>query len=286
MTFSFLDQTIGEDMNLLFLTDDPEVAGYTDVCGVRTVFIDLESLGKQERQGGMNTVISQHQRENISPVKAALSNARLLVRTNPLHSESSSEVDYCIDAGADMLMLPMFRSAAELEEYCDLVDGRVPVVPLVETVGALRDVEQIVTLAGVSELHFGLNDLRIDIGLSFLFEVVAQGVLDEAAEICRTAGVPFGVGGISRVEGGLIPGRSVLGEYLRLGASGTILSRCFHQSAENLDDLKSKVDLKLEIEKLNTAREELLGRPHSAVESDHVEFQQRIGEIVSSRKAA
>ena len=273
-------------MNYLFLTDDPEVAQFVEVCGVQRVFIDLEWLGKVERQGGMNTVISRHDRSNIAPVKAKLNDTQLLVRTNPLHAESKSEVDFCVEAGADLLMLPMFRSANELKRFCDMVDGRVPILPLVETVGALRDVAKIVQLPGVVELHFGLNDLKIDMGMSFLFEVVAKDVLDSAAAICRTAGMPFGVGGISRVEGGLIPGRAVLGEYLRLGANGTILSRCFHQSAENLADLQSKVDLKLEIEKMNIAYQELSRRSASVIERDHISFQQRIGEIVSARKAA
>ena len=273
-------------MKYFFITDDPQVASFVDHHGVEYVFVDLESLGKQERQGGFDTVISQHDRNSIPPVKQSLSDARLMVRINPLHSGTPNEVDYCINAGAELIMLPMFRSATELIQVTRFVGGRVPMIPLVETAGAVRDLEKIVEIDGIEQLHFGLNDLRLDMGLSFLFESVANGLIDRVADTCHEASMPFGVGGVARAAGGLIPGKMVLGEYLRVGALATILSRDFHHRAKDLDDLKAKVDFPSEIEQLRVAEAELHQRSPQEVESDRAEFARRVQQVVASKKDA
>jgi 2-keto-3-deoxy-L-rhamnonate aldolase RhmA len=274
-------------MKYLFLTDDPQVAAYVTDCGVHRVFLDLEIRGKVERQGGKDTIISSHRAENIRGVKAAIQSGELLVRTNPLHPGSQDEVDYCIDAGADILMLPMFRSADEVREYCQLVRGRVPVCPLVETHSAVRDLERILRIDGVSEVHFGLNDLHIDLGLRFLFEVVANGVLEKAADLCTRMEKPFGIGGIATLGGGLVPGELVLGEYVRLGSTAVILSRAFHHKAKDLADLQSKVNLPHELAKLAEAQVRLRRRTSVETELDRRRFRQCVRDVVApSAKAA
>jgi len=269
-----------------FITDDRDVAAFIDQFGVSFAFIDLEVMGKQERQGGHDTVMSQHDRESIPVVRQALETARTLVRINPLNAGTANEVDFCIDAGAELLMLPMFRSALELEQVIRFVGGRVPIIPLVETVGAVQDLQRIVALEGIEQLHFGLNDLRLDLGLSFLFESVANGLIDKVAETCHQASMPFGVGGVARAAGGLIPGKMVLGEYLRVGAIATILSRDFHHRAKNLADLRAKVDFPDEMAQLKQAEAELLQRNLQEIEADRSEFVRRVRQVVAFKKAS
>ena len=43
-------------------------------------------------------------------------------------------------------------------------------------------------------------------GLKFMFEPLANGLIDEVAHIITSAGLPFGFGGIARVGEGIIPG--------------------------------------------------------------------------------
>jgi hypothetical protein len=45
----------------------------------------------------------------------------------------------------------------------------------------------------------------------------------------QEAGLRFGFGGIARLDEGLLPGRDVLAEHLRLGSRAVILSRTFHR---------------------------------------------------------
>ena len=75
-----------------------------------------------------------------------------------------------IVAGADIIMLPMFRTVDEIKLVSDAISGRCAFVPLVETVDALKISATIAAFEGVNEIYFGLNDLHRDAGLSFIFE--------------------------------------------------------------------------------------------------------------------
>ena len=46
-------------LKLMYITNQPKIAKIADENGVDRIFVDLEKIGKQERQGGMDTVQSQ-----------------------------------------------------------------------------------------------------------------------------------------------------------------------------------------------------------------------------------
>lgn len=48
-------------LKLMYITNDPMVATVAENSGVDRIWIDLENLGKEERQKGMNSVKSNHQ---------------------------------------------------------------------------------------------------------------------------------------------------------------------------------------------------------------------------------
>ncbi|WP_339733422.1 aldolase/citrate lyase family protein [uncultured Gimesia sp.] len=273
-------------MQYLFLTDCPEIAGYVEQCGVDQIFVDLEILGKAERQAGMDTVISHHKRENVKKVKQAVTRAEVLVRVNPINSQSIEEIESVIEQGADCLMLPMFRSLEEVEWFCQRVDSRAQVVPLVETVGAMNQLDQIVQVPGVSQIHIGLNDLHIDLELNFLFELMSNGMVEKMASICKGANIPFGIGGISTMDQGLVSGSMVLSEHARLGSEWVILSRSFHQNATNLEEFQTKINLKSEIQKVNQAYQALLSRSKFEIEQDKKSLYQAINDIALDNQAA
>lgn len=271
-------------MQYLFITDCSEIAGYVDQCGVDRIFIDLEILGKVERQGGMDTVISRHKRENVKKVKQAVRHAEVLVRVNPLNSQSTDEIEFAIEEGADCLMLPMFRSLEEVEWFCQCVDSRAQVVPLVETVGAMNQLDQIVQIPGVSQIHIGLNDLHLDLELNFMFELMSNGMVEKMAAICKHANIPFGIGGVSTMDQGLVSGRMVLSEHARLGSEWVILSRSFHQNATNLEELQTKLDLQAEIQKVDQIYNTLLDRSELELEQDKRDLYQAINNIALNKR--
>ena len=267
----------------MLITNDPALAHHAEACGVGRVFVDLEQHGKQERQGHLDTLISSHSIADIAKVKASLSEAELLVRLNPLHDDSKKEIDGAVAGGADLLMLPMFHTAKEVRHFADLVDGRARVVPLVETYDATQCIGEIVSIPGVAEIYIGLNDLHMDMQLKFMFEPLANGLVDQLAEAIKKAGLPFGFGGIARVGEGIIPGELVLGEHLRLGSSSVILSRTFHRKSEGVSEFKTNLNLKEELEKLTTAVERLIQRSDAQTKADQQQLKTLVERCVAEK---
>ncbi len=216
-------------MKFIYIEVDPERAAAVEAAGVDRVMVDLEINGKEARQPHMNTVISRHTLDDVAAVRGALSTAELLVRVNPLFEGARAEVDAVIARGADRLMLPMFTHPDEVRAFRDVVAGRVPVTYLAETPAALARLPAIAALDGVDDILLGLNDLHLGFGLDFMFELVADGVIEHAAGILRDHDVSFGFGGIARLGHGRLPAELVLSEHLRLGSTQTILSRDFRQ---------------------------------------------------------
>jgi 2-keto-3-deoxy-L-rhamnonate aldolase RhmA len=217
-------------LELIQITNDPAFARRCDALGGFRLFVDLERLGKAERQAGRNTFISEHRLEDIGRVRQAVRQTPVMVRVNPLHAGTREEVEAVLQQGADSIMLPMFSRPEELQEFSELVAGRVPIVPLLETPGALATLDQWAATPGLGEIYLGLNDLHIGLGQKFMFEPLADGSVERVAGVARAQGLRFGFGGIAQLDEGLLPGRAVLGEHLRLGSEAVILSRTFHRA--------------------------------------------------------
>ena len=217
-------------LDLIQITNDPAFARRCDALDGMRLFVDLERLGKAERQAGRNTFISTHQADDVGRIKSQLRRSRLMVRVNPLNAGTRDEIEAVLGQGADMLMLPMFENADQLREFLAIVDSRVPVSALLENAGALATIDEWIGLPGLSEVFVGLNDLHLSLGRRFMFEPLAEGIVERVAALVHARGVAFGFGGIARLEEGLLSGRDVLAEHLRLGSGAVILSRSFHNS--------------------------------------------------------
>ena len=55
-------------MDLLQITNDPVFARRCDAMDGLRLFVDLERLGKQQRQAGRNTFISEHQLDDVARI--------------------------------------------------------------------------------------------------------------------------------------------------------------------------------------------------------------------------
>ena len=271
-------------IKFIMITNSPGLAHMAELNGVGRIFVDLEQLGKKARQGHLSTHISNHSTDDVALVKYALEKAELLVRLNPLNEHTHSEVEQAINNGADILMLPMFRAGDEVEEFARMVDRRVKIIPLVETNGAVESIKNVVNIQGVSEIYIGLNDLHLDMKMKFIFEPLANGLIDKLAQIIKSAGLPFGFGGIARVGEGIIPGELVLGEHLRLGSSSVILSRTFHRKGVEDTEIKPNLDLKSELDKLLLAAEGLKLRSSAQEMDDHRYLQNFVRKFVTGKK--
>ena len=90
-------------LKLMYITNDPEVALIAEKYGVDRIWIDLETLGKEERQKDMDTVKSEHTIEDIEKIKPLLSTSEMLVRVNPWNERSVEEINDVVNAGADII---------------------------------------------------------------------------------------------------------------------------------------------------------------------------------------
>lgn len=213
---------------LTLWTHDVQRAGWAARHGVQRIGLDLEQLGKARRQQGLPTWISPHtidDLDRIAPVRGASS---LFVRCNALHAGSAAEVDTLVARGVQVLMLPNFVSAAAVEAFLRLVDGRAQVVPLFERVQALGALDAVHGL-GIAEVHVGLNDLSIDLGLRNRLVALALPELAAFCERARGLGVRFGLGGLGLAGDTSLPVPSdlVYAQHARLGSSGALLARSF-----------------------------------------------------------
>ena len=51
-------------------------------------------------------------------------------------------------------------------------------------------------------VHIGLNDLHLAMGMSFMFQLLSDGVVEQLAKKITAKGIPFGFGGIARMASG------------------------------------------------------------------------------------
>lgn len=214
-------------LKLTYITNQPEIALLAEQNGVDWVFVDLELNGKVERQGHLDTVISRHAVRDVSRLRAVLKHAELLVRVNPIFQGSRYEINEVINRGADVVMLPYYKSVDEVARFIELVDKRAGVCLLCETKEAVACMPDVLKLPGIDYVHIGLNDLHLSYGQSFLFEPLADGTVEAVTRQLQIAGIPYGFGGIARIGEGRLPAEKVLGEHVRLGSSLAILSRSF-----------------------------------------------------------
>lgn len=265
-------------LELIQITSDAALARRCDALDGMRLFVDLERLGKVQRQAGRNTFISAHTLDDVSRIRDAVRRSRLMVRLNPLHDGTAGEVDAVLARGADLLMLPMFTGPQQLQAFCALVAGRAPVSALLETAGALDSMPAWVGTPGLQEMFVGLNDLHLSLGLRFMFEPLALGLLDRAAQVAREAGLRFGFGGIARVDEGLLPGRDVLAEHLRLGSQAVILSRTFNRPDDS-------AGFEREVASLRRAEQDLSRRSPEAVEADRLRIAGTVAAIAAGTAA-
>ena len=107
------------------------------------------------------------------------------------------------------------------------VNGRARVRPLLETPQALIRLDKILNLINLSEIYIGLNDLRLGLGIEFMFELLSSGMVDYMANKIKNKKISFGFGGLARIGEGDIPAEMILAEHYRLGSNRVILSRAF-----------------------------------------------------------
>ena len=227
---------------LFYITNNKDIAQIAQAAGVDRIFIDMEYIGKDLRQGGMDTVQNHHTITDVANIRKYLNKSELLVRVNPIHNatinyeSTEDEINRTIDAGADVVMLPMYKTMSDVERFLKAVDGRARTLLLNETFEACQIIDDVLKIKEIDEIHIGLNDLHLALKKKFMFQLLADGTVDILANKIKMSGKTFGFGGIARLGYGTLPAERIIIEHYRLGSKMAILSRSFC-NADKVSDL-------------------------------------------------
>lgn len=271
-------------LNLMYITNNPQIAKIAEDSGVDWIFIDLEINGKEDRQGHLDTVISKHQLEDIKGVKSVLKKSKLLVRINPIFENSKEEIDQVIENGADIVMLPFFKTQREVEQFIKLVNNRAKVCLLLETPEAVECLDDILSLKGIDYIHIGLNDLHLGYKKSFMFELLVDGTVEEIANKAKQAGIQFGFGGIARLGKGELSAEIILGEHYRLKSEMVILSRSFCNLEEIHDILDVQTIFSEGVKEIRQYEEKLILENECFFIDNFNNMKQKILNIINRKK--
>ena len=264
------------DFNLMILASTPEDVRSAQNAGVDRIFFDLEYIGKAERQRGRDTVKYFNDIEQLPELRKIITTSSLLVRTNPINAYTSVEIEKSINYGADILMLPMVMDKHDVENYVKMVNGRAKVIIMIETAAALTRLDDILSVPGIDEIFIGLNDLHISLGLNFLFEPLAGGLVDYISAKCHKSGIPVGFGGIARIGDGMLPAEIILSEHVRLGSTSVILSRTFKGG-----DSPFAIDFEREVSKVKEKYMELQDLSEAMLEENRKKVKDIVNSIVN-----
>lgn len=269
-------------IKLMYITNDKDIAHLAESVGIERIFVDLEYLGKAERQKNFGSFISNHKMEDVLIVRKAISLSKLLVRVNPINPESKEEIDKVISGGADIVMLPMFTVADEVKDFIRFVNHRAKISLLLETAKAVENLNEILSLKEIDEIYLGLNDLRITMRLKFIFESLSNGIVDYITKKIYSKGIDFGFGGIGRMGEGELPARMILAEHYRLGSKMVILSRTF-KGNRDYKELAENNWLKQEIKKIRDEERRLICWKEEQFEENRKKVIRLVNRIIEAK---
>lgn len=267
-------------LKLMYITNNTEVAKLAEKSGVDKIFIDLEINGKEERQGHLDTVISRHHIDDVKKIKDVLNESKLLVRVNPIYEGSKIEIDKVVKDGADIVMLPFFKTKNEVEKFVKYVDNRAKVCLLCETPEAVANIDKILEVEGVYSIHIGLNDLHLGYGMKFMFEPLVNGVVEDLCNKFSEKGIQYGFGGIARLGEGTLPAERIVTEHYRLKSKMVILSRSFYKQNDDLNHDEMYQIFDTEIKKIRNYEKTLVLEKNHFFQDNKLKVKEIVKRIV------
>lgn len=231
------------DFNYIAITNNLEDSLVLDACGVQQIMVDTETLGKAERQTGINAVFNSHSIKDVAMLKESGIHAKLICRINPFNCNIYDEIDSAIASGTDFIMLPMIQSLEELKLMVNRIQNRISIIPLIETSYSIFKLKEIIEITKAKQIHFGLNDLSISLGMKNLFEVLTSPIFAMVIEFANEHVELVGVGGIGDpLVGQKVSPELLINEHNLLGSRSVILSRSFFSQGYNQDRILNSLN--------------------------------------------
>ncbi|HEX2273992.1 MAG TPA: aldolase/citrate lyase family protein [Acidimicrobiales bacterium] len=256
-------------MDLFVFSRGPDFARRVMAAGGAAVVVDWERRRKHRRQAGADTEINGDTAGDLASVRAATAGP-VVCRVNGWDRWTAQEIDLAVALGADEVLLPMVRRAEEVDAALGRTGGRCDLGILVETTDAVRHVAELARRP-LSRVYVGLNDLMIDRGATSLFAPLLDGTVERVRQVVGSAGIPFGVAGLTVPEGGRpVPCRLLIGELARMGTDFTFLRRSFQADTAGRD-------LAVEVPRILEAVEAARHRSGAEVAADRAQLAATVG---------
>ncbi len=268
-------------LKLMYITNNTKVMILAEKYGVDRIFIDMETIGKEERQPKMDTVKSFHTVEDVAKARNVLNKSEILVRINSLYEGTKKEVNAVIDAGADIIMLPYFKNAAQAREFIECVNGRAKTCLLFETDDSVKNVDEILSIPGIDEIHIGINDMSLCYKKKFMFELLTDGTVEYLCKKFKEKNIPYGFGGIARLHHGEVPAEMIIAEHYRLGSSMSILSRSFCNISSDLSMDEIEQRFNDGISEIKNYENSLLKQSEDFFEKNKLDVAQAVERVVN-----
>jgi len=182
-------------------------------------------------------------------------------------------------------MLPMWKTADEVKCFLKAVRGRITTTLLLETREAEACLDEVLALEGIDEIHIGLNDLHISYGLDFMFELLANGTVENICQKIAARGIPYGFGGIAKIGDGAVPAEKIILEHYRLGSSRAILSRTFCDNAKITSTEEIERVFRLNMKALRAFDEYAVQAPEEAYERNRQELCEAVERVAQEMRA-
>lgn len=234
--------------------------------GANGIIVDLETVGKSERQSGVDTEINDHSVQDLMQIKKK-SAAYVICRINALNQDSQKEIDQVIEAGADEILVPMIKQNNEVKEIFRLVKERKPIGLMIETKEAIAIANQLDQYP-LARAYVGLNDLCISRKSNSIFAAIADGTLDKIrGQIVKA---PFGFAGLTIPDKGHpLPALHLINELIRLDCQFTFLRRSFFHDTLNKN-------VQIEIPRIQNSIRKSKQRTSSQIKKDKISLEKKL----------
>ena len=260
-------------MELMLFTNDVALAQAAYNAKIDRLVIDLERKNKSTRQQGYHLEINDHKIEDIRKIKKEVP-IKVMCRLNPLNDDSEKEIEEALIAGADVLMLPMFRTLMEVNQFLEITRKRAKTSLLFETKEALLSIDQFKDIE-VNEIYVGLNDLGLAYKVKFQYELLTNGIVDHVRK--QFPNHDFGFGGITILDKGFpLLTKDIIKELVRLNGKQVIIRRAFKK-----DIVGRNMSKEVNLLKNYYRTYKLLSADH--MENEHKKISKKIKNIAENR---
>tara|TARA_Y200000002_G_scaffold379812_1_gene389902 strand:+ start:1709 stop:2479 length:771 start_codon:yes stop_codon:yes gene_type:complete len=232
-------------MNYIAITNNISDAHVVSASSVDQIMVDIETLGKKERQKEKNAIISNHILADVAKLNQENLHSDIICRINPYHHNTTYEIDSLIEYKPKAIMIPMINDVQNLDKIIRLVKGNFSIIPLIETPYSLLNVERILEREYIKQMHFGLNDLGIALGYSNLFKILNDHSFGKLFQIASSSYLEIcGFGGIGNpLYKNSVDPLYILDEHKRLGSNSVILSRAFFNKNYNAQNISKALQI-------------------------------------------